>query len=193
MNTSYQKSTKINIFHAHTFLYICIYVYILHANITGSKYSHYETGSGCRKLIGAIQVWQLTMRVLGNTMYALERQQRGCKKRWGRGYEQFVVRLVCHCHRPLRGGWRIRQRELLLRVLPKNRSDQGGGSRFRVGCWCGAGGLRVSNGGGKGKVEWGKRQKDSVQKDIAFAFQRGHDVCMRCQRDGGFLLLYSLE
>lgn len=86
MNTEYQKSTKINIFSMHIlffffFLYICIYVYILHANITYSKYSHYETGSGCRKLIGAIQVWQLTMRILGKIVEEVKRTVREAGKR----------------------------------------------------------------------------------------------------------------
>lgn len=81
MNTLYQKSTKINIFHAHTF-YIYVYMYIFYMQtLLIQSTATTRLVLDAEKLIGAIQVWQLTMRILGNMMYAFKRQQRGCKNR----------------------------------------------------------------------------------------------------------------
>lgn len=190
MNTLYQKSTKINIFHAHTFYrYVYMYIFYMQTLLSQSTATT-RLVSGCRKLIGAIQVWQLTMRILGNIMYALKRQQRGCKKRGEKGNEQLWSGSSVTGIDPCEAGGGLDNLRSFFMFYLRIGVTQGHGFWLCTSRWCVSVGLgvRVSK-----TVEEGERQSYSIQKDTSFAFQFGYNVCMHWQRNCGFPLLYFLE
>lgn len=159
MNTLYQKSTKINIFHAHTFyIYVYMYIFYMQTLLIQSTATtrlvldaenwlvQFKFGNS---LWGSLELWRMHWRDSGEAV-----KTEGERVPW-----TTVVGLLCHRHRwkqrPLWGGQRVGQAELLLCVLCKNRSNPAAllGCALRRGNRCGAVGAEVENDRGRGKAE----------------------------------------
>lgn len=170
MNTSYQKSTKINIFHAHTFYrYVYMYIYYMQTLLIQS--------TATTRLVLDAENWSVQFK-FGNSLW-------GFLERWRDSREAVKKRregVMDNCG----------QACLSLSSTPTRRVEDLDNLRFffvfclRIGVTqgcvsAGLGGWGMENGRGKG----GKRQNYSIQKDISVAFQCGDGVCMHGQRDGG--------
>lgn len=168
MNTLYQKSTKINIFHAHTFYrYVYMYIYYMQTLLIQS--------TATTRLVLDAENWSVQFK-FGNSLWGFLERWRDSRE----AVKKCQERVMDNCG----------QACLSLSSTPTRRVEDLDNLRFFfVFClWIGVTQSCVSAGLGVRDGKWerkrGKRQNFSVQKDISVAFQCGYSVCMHGQRDG---------
>lgn len=184
MNTSYQKSTKINIFHAHTF-YIYVYMYIFYMQTLLIQ------STATTRLVLDAENWLVQFK-FGNSLW-------GSLELWRMHWRDEAVKIEGKGFygQPWSGS------SVTAIAGSNNPCGEGGGLDEWSCCFvfCARTGAiphpygAVSSGGGIGVGPWGLRLRMTeegarrgggkakpVQKDGSFALRCGCNVCMQCWR-----------